>query len=81
MQLLSVKDIAKMLGCCDRTVYRLKVAEKLPGCVKVGGMLRWRADIVESWIDRGCPEGDKENGFDETLQGGGEDSRSARVPW
>lgn len=56
IELLSVKDVCEMLGCSRRTVYRLKDAGQMPPSIKIGGMVRWRPDEIQSWISAGCPE-------------------------
>ena len=85
MKLISVKEVASLLGCCERTVYRLTKAEKIPGLLKVGRLNRWREDRILRWIELGCPEGDFEDGDeqcpDEVVQGSGENSGSTGVPW
>jgi len=85
MKLLSVKDVAGLLGCCERTVYRLTKAEKIPGYLKVGRLNRWREDRILRWIELGCPEGEFDDGdeqrSDEVVQGSGENSGSPGVPW
>jgi excisionase family DNA binding protein len=53
--LLSVDQIAAMLNCSARHCYRLADAGKLPRPVKLGSLVRWRADEIAEWIDSGCP--------------------------
>lgn len=56
IELLSVQDVCRMLGCSRRTVYRLKDSGQMPPSIKIGGMVRWRPDEIQSWINDGCPE-------------------------
>ena len=54
-QLLSVKQVATLLQCSVRTVYRLADRGAMLRPVKLGGLVRWRAAELETWIDSGCP--------------------------
>ena len=53
--LLDVQAVAATLGCSPRTVYRLSDAGKLPRPVRLGSLVRWRADELRQWINAGCP--------------------------
>lgn len=53
--LLDVQAVAEMLGCSTRHVYRLSDAGKMPAPVKLGSLVRWRAESIGEWIDQGCP--------------------------
>ena len=53
--MLTVHDVARMLNCSVRTVYRLVDTGRMPRPVKLGGMVRWPRGAVESWINEGCP--------------------------
>lgn len=52
--LLSVRDVAAVLGCARRTVERLRSAGKFPGPdVRVGKLPRWRPETLNRWIEAG----------------------------
>lgn len=53
--LIDVKEVAALCGCSTRHVRRLADAGKMPSPIKLGALLRWRRDAVESWIHNGCP--------------------------
>jgi len=53
--LLTVDEVAAILKCSPRTVYRLADAGRIPPPYRLGGLVRWRADIVKAWIGQGCP--------------------------
>ena len=53
--LLDVGTVAAMLSCSARHVYRLADADRLPRPVKLGSLVRWRADEIAEWIAAGCP--------------------------
>ena len=53
--MLSVGDVAGMLRCSSRTVYRLSDAGKLPRPVKLGALVRWSRAAIEQWLADGCP--------------------------
>ena len=53
--LLDVQTAAEMLGCSPRHIYRLSDVGKMPGPVRLGGLVRWNRASIESWIDQKCP--------------------------
>ena len=53
--LLTVKEVAEMLGLSERTVYRLADMGKMPRPVKIGAAVRWRRNELDQWIEDGCP--------------------------
>ena len=53
--LLTVRQVAAMLGCSPRHVYRLADAGKMPGPVRLGVLVRWDRAAIESWLAAGCP--------------------------
>lgn len=53
--LISVDELASMLGVSTRTLWRLLSAGKLIKPIKVGGSTRWRRSDVQQWIAQGCP--------------------------
>ena len=53
--LLDVRQVAAMLGCSTRHVYRLSDSGRMPRPIKLGALVRWdRKLIVEQWIAEGC---------------------------
>jgi excisionase family DNA binding protein len=54
--MLTVADVAEMLQCSVRSVYRLVDAGKMPPPVKLGKMIRWPCGRIRDWIDSGCPQ-------------------------
>ena len=53
---LTVKDMAALLNCSTRTVYRLIDSGLVPRPVKFGALLRWMKTNVEQWMAAGCPK-------------------------
>jgi len=53
--MLNVGDVAKMLRCSTRTVYRLADSGRMPRPVKLGALVRWPRDEIEGWVADGCP--------------------------
>ena len=53
--LLTVKEVAEMLGLSERTVYRLADMGKMPRPVKIGAAVRLRRNELDTWIEDGCP--------------------------
>jgi len=58
--MLTVHDVARMLNCSARTVYRLADSGRIPRPVKLGALVRWPREVVEQWIADGCPDVRKE---------------------
>jgi excisionase family DNA binding protein len=55
MALLSVQEVAGILGVSERHVYRLSDAGKMPPKLKLGKSVRWSEHAIDSWISAGCP--------------------------
>lgn len=53
--LISVREVAKMLGISTRSVWRLHSIGKIIAPVRIGGAVRWRQDELKRWINEGCP--------------------------
>ncbi len=53
--LIDVNDVAAMLKCSARHVWRLADAGKMPRPYKVGALCRWNRTAIERWVADGCP--------------------------
>ena len=53
--MLNVGDVARMLRCSSRTVYRLAGSGRMPRPIKLGALVRWPREQVSAWIADGCP--------------------------
>ena len=53
--LLDVGEVALLLNCSKRTVYRLADAGRMPRPLKLGALVRWNRVVVLEWIGAGCP--------------------------
>lgn len=53
--LIGIADVARLLNCSRRHVYRLVEDQRMPAPVKVGRLNRWSRQSVERWISDGCP--------------------------
>jgi len=60
--LLDVRQVAEMLGCSSRHIYRLSDAGRMPAPVRLGALVRWSRSAVEAWIADGCPSCRKTKG-------------------
>jgi excisionase family DNA binding protein len=54
-RLIGVGEVANLLGCSTRHVYRQVDGGKMPTPVKIGGINRWPVKTIEDWIAAGCP--------------------------
>jgi excisionase family DNA binding protein len=52
--LLNARDVARLLGCSWRHVFRLADRGEMPWGVKVGRLRRWDRASLEAWIASGC---------------------------
>lgn len=52
--MLTVGEVAQMLGVSARHVYRLADSGGMPRPLKLGGAVRWDRQVLERWIDGGC---------------------------
>ncbi len=53
--LMTIKDVARLLNCSERTVYRLNDSGRMPRPVRLGTLVRWKRSEIEQWIADGCP--------------------------
>ena len=53
--MLTVQDVAELLKCSTRHVYRLADSGRMPRPIKLGALVRWPREQLESWIAHGCP--------------------------
>ena len=58
--MLTVHDMARVLNCSARTVYRLADSGRIPRPVKLGALVRWPREALGRWIADGCPNVRKE---------------------
>jgi len=52
--LLTAGEVAHILKCSPRTVYRLSDSGQMPQRLKVGSLVRWKRAEIEGWVDGGC---------------------------
>jgi excisionase family DNA binding protein len=52
--LLDVQQVADLLNCSTRHVYRLADAGRMPQPVRLGALVRWPRHAIEDWIAAGC---------------------------
>ena len=54
--LITVTELAELLGASVRTVWRKESTGHLPAPVRIGGLVRWRRAEIMQWIEDGCPK-------------------------
>ena len=52
--LLDVQQVASLLRCSTRHVYRLADAGRMPRPLKLNALVRWNRATVLNWISEGC---------------------------
>ncbi len=60
--LLDVKQVAALLNCSQRHIFRLADAGAMPKSRKLGTLVRWNRLELEAWIADGCPKSTVETG-------------------
>jgi len=55
-QLWSIKQVKKVTGLSERTLWRLSDSGKICGPIRIGHSVRWRKSDILLWIDLGCPD-------------------------
>ncbi len=56
-QLLSAKELAKMLSLSKRQIHRLNSCHRLPAPIRIGGSIRWDLERdIKPWIAVGAPD-------------------------
>jgi len=55
IQLLTAKELGKILSLSKRQIFRLNSCGKIPAPIRIGGSVRWANSTIQSWIDTGCP--------------------------
>lgn len=50
-RLMTVHDVARRLSVGDKTLRRWRSEGRLPKALEVGGVLRWRAEDIDAWIE------------------------------
>lgn len=53
-QLISARELAKLLSTSVRSIWRYRSSGRLPETVKIAGAIRWRRSDIEQWVSMGC---------------------------
>ena len=54
--LISVSDVAEILGISERTIWRLVSAGTFFEPLRIGRCAKWRRNEIENWVESGCPK-------------------------
>jgi predicted DNA-binding transcriptional regulator AlpA len=57
--LISIRQLAELLGRSEASLHRDAQCGRLPRSVKIGTARRWRRQEVLDWVASGCPPLDK----------------------
>lgn len=52
--LLDVEQVATLLRCSTRHIYRLCDRGQMPRPLKLGSLVRWNRAAIDGWIAGGC---------------------------
>jgi excisionase family DNA binding protein len=54
--LVDARYVAVLTSLSLRTIKRMAAADEIPGgAIRIGRSVRFRLDLIESWVARGCP--------------------------
>ena len=53
--LFDVEQVASILNCSPRHVYRMADAGAMPRPRHLGALVRWSRLEIEAWVKAGCP--------------------------
>jgi excisionase family DNA binding protein len=53
--LLDVNQLAVLLNCSSRHIYRMADAGKMPTPIRLCSLVRWSRVAIDEWIRNGCP--------------------------
>ena len=51
ISLYNVRQVAAQLGCCPRMVQLLVARGELPAPLRLGRLVRWRAEDIAGWLE------------------------------
>jgi excisionase family DNA binding protein len=54
IELLTVRELAARMKISRRHIWKLHSSGRLPGAVRLGRSVRWRASDVDEWDRLGC---------------------------
>lgn len=52
-------EVARMLGICEATVWRLHAMERIPAPMRLGRRTLWNVEELRDWLRCGMPPRDK----------------------
>lgn len=56
IQLLSAKELGKLLSLSKRQIFRLNSCGKIPKPLRIGGSVRWSSEECAAWLRAGAPD-------------------------
>lgn len=68
--MINERQVAKILGISPRTVWQMRVDERMPKPVRFNTLVRWPEDEIYAWIKVGCPSGSEWAQMREKAGGG-----------
>lgn len=54
--LITVGQVATLLGCSTRHVQRLRDSGRMPAPICLGSLTRWNKAVIDHWIAADCPD-------------------------
>lgn len=54
--LIDLATVAALLAISKPTAERLLASHRMPAGVRLGRCLRFRRDVIERWVNAGCPD-------------------------
>ena len=58
-RLVGSKEVAKMLGVSERTLWKMHTTGEMPPPIRIGRAVRFSVDALKKWVEAGCPTSQK----------------------
>lgn len=55
MELLTVREVAARTKLSTRQIWKLLSSGRIVAPERISRSVRWRADLIDRWIELGCP--------------------------
>jgi len=48
-------DLCVLFQITPETLHNWEISGKIPPALKIGKTKRWKKDVIDNWIEAGCP--------------------------
>lgn len=61
VKMLTKREVANLMRTSTRTIERMCDEGRMPAPLKLGANVRWNSEVVQAWINAGCPSKNFDN--------------------